>query len=311
MTVQLTIFADGIGRVKPLVVFKGKGLCIGTEEKKMWDTRVDVVFQDNAWVDERIFLWWMENAWKTCRSSIFDIRQKLLTLDMYKGQNTETIQNAWKKYRTTPVIIPAGCTSLIQPLDVSVNKSFKQYVEESSQQYYVEHTENWIEGKISAKERRILMTKWWGKPGIGSAKTVEILFNVALQNVALHYRMMDLGIVKSILKVYRTTMFPLQHYLPVPLVRPTSNLVLQSYYHRRSIVVTGFHAKGKTSLIQMTLQVIQIPTTHPKTPMIIWKICSLENTFSMYLASDRVICSGHDIYHVDTLTFGLSYILGL
>ena len=108
MTVQLTIFADGISRVKPLVVFRGNGLRITAAEKALWDHRVDVIFQDNAWVDESIFLWWMDNSWKMCRSSIFDTSQKLLTLDMYKGQNTETIQNNWKKYRTTPVIIPAG-----------------------------------------------------------------------------------------------------------------------------------------------------------------------------------------------------------
>lgn len=56
MTVQLTVFADGIGRVKPLVVFRGKGLRITAAEKKMLDHRVDVVFQENAWVDEGIFL---------------------------------------------------------------------------------------------------------------------------------------------------------------------------------------------------------------------------------------------------------------
>ena len=160
MTVQLTIFADGIGRVKPLIVFRGKGLRITATEKALWSNKVDVVFQENACMDENIFLWWMENAWKLCRSSIFDKSPKLLTLDMYKGQNTEVVQNAWQKYRTTPVVIPAGCTSLIQPLDVSVNKSFKQYLEDASQDHYLNNTESWVEGKVSAKERRILMTKW-------------------------------------------------------------------------------------------------------------------------------------------------------
>lgn len=162
MTVQLTVFADGISRVKPLVVFRGKGLRISAMERALWDNRVHVVFQDNAWVDEEIFIWWIENAWKFCRASIFDTSQKLITLDMHRGQNTDAVKEAWKRTRTTSAIIPAGCTSLIQPLDVSVNKSFKQYMEDASQEHYFEHTESWVEGKISAKERRILMSKWVG-----------------------------------------------------------------------------------------------------------------------------------------------------
>jgi hypothetical protein len=41
-TVQLTIFADGIKRVQPLVVFFGKGMRIPAKEKEQWDHRVTV-----------------------------------------------------------------------------------------------------------------------------------------------------------------------------------------------------------------------------------------------------------------------------
>lgn len=162
MTVQLTIFADGIARVKPLVVFRGKGLRITAAEKMLWDNRVQVVFQENAWVDEDIFIWWIQHAWKMCRSSVFDTSQKLITLDMHRAQNTEKVKDTFKHARTTPAIIPGGCTSLIQPLDVSINKSFKQYLEDASQEHFFENTDSWMEGKVSAKERRILMAKWVG-----------------------------------------------------------------------------------------------------------------------------------------------------
>ena len=49
-TVQLTVFGDGIPRVKPLVIFRGKGLRISKQEKTQWDKRVCVCFQQNAWV---------------------------------------------------------------------------------------------------------------------------------------------------------------------------------------------------------------------------------------------------------------------
>ena len=44
-TVQLTSFADGMSRVRPLVIFRGKGLRIKAEEKRKWGKRVKVVFQ--------------------------------------------------------------------------------------------------------------------------------------------------------------------------------------------------------------------------------------------------------------------------
>ena len=48
-TVQLTIFADGETRVKPLVLFRGKGKRITLVELARYDKRVIVKFQPNAW----------------------------------------------------------------------------------------------------------------------------------------------------------------------------------------------------------------------------------------------------------------------
>ena len=53
-TVQLTIFADGGCRVKPLLIFRGKGLRIPLRERVKYDKRVTVSFQSNAWCDENI-----------------------------------------------------------------------------------------------------------------------------------------------------------------------------------------------------------------------------------------------------------------
>ena len=43
-TVQLTIFADGVDRVLPTIIFEGKGLRITTKEKESCDKRVRVTF---------------------------------------------------------------------------------------------------------------------------------------------------------------------------------------------------------------------------------------------------------------------------
>ena len=47
-TVQLTIFADGESRVKPLIIFWGKGKQITFREKVHYDCRVHVAFQENS-----------------------------------------------------------------------------------------------------------------------------------------------------------------------------------------------------------------------------------------------------------------------
>ena len=51
-TIQLTIFADGVPRVKPLIVFRGKGVgqTILTEAQK-YDNRVIVKFKPTAYAN--------------------------------------------------------------------------------------------------------------------------------------------------------------------------------------------------------------------------------------------------------------------
>ena len=57
---QLTIFADGEPRVKPIVKFRGTGKNIEDVEKAAWDNRVHVKFQENAWCDESMMLDWVD-----------------------------------------------------------------------------------------------------------------------------------------------------------------------------------------------------------------------------------------------------------
>ena len=53
-SVQVTLFADGKARVKPLVIFKGQGRRIPFREKVRYDSRVRVTFQPKAWCDEAV-----------------------------------------------------------------------------------------------------------------------------------------------------------------------------------------------------------------------------------------------------------------
>ena len=63
-TVQLTVFADGKARVKPLLIFHGTGLRITAGEKRQYDGRVVVRFQENAWCDEEMMKFWIRSMWR-------------------------------------------------------------------------------------------------------------------------------------------------------------------------------------------------------------------------------------------------------
>ena len=63
-TVQLTLFADGVPRVEPFVIFKGTGKRISLREQLKYDRRVGVKFQEKAWCDEPCMKHWVRNHWK-------------------------------------------------------------------------------------------------------------------------------------------------------------------------------------------------------------------------------------------------------
>ena len=58
------IFADGAPRVTPSVIFRDKGLHIKAEEKRKWDNRVKVLFEKNAWYNEKMMREWTANEWQ-------------------------------------------------------------------------------------------------------------------------------------------------------------------------------------------------------------------------------------------------------
>jgi len=49
----------------------------------------------------------------------------MLVLDAFKGHLTYSVKNQLRKMKTEVVVIPGGMTSVLQPMDVSINKSFK------------------------------------------------------------------------------------------------------------------------------------------------------------------------------------------
>ena len=63
------------------------------------------------------------------------------------------------KEKTDLINIPPGCTSRLQPLDVAFNKPFKGIIRRLLEQQIDENPVNYTEWKITASQRRVLITK--------------------------------------------------------------------------------------------------------------------------------------------------------
>ena len=161
-TVQLTIFADGKPRVRPTIIFRGQGKRVSKTEKDAWDSRVCVMFQEKAWCDEAIMKAWIDREWSNTFTNPHDpcSSGKILVADVHTAQQTEALKTALLKYKTELVNVPPRCTSWVQPLDVSVNKPFKEEVKRHHEKHMSDNLQLYTESKLSAWQRCVLLTKW-------------------------------------------------------------------------------------------------------------------------------------------------------
>jgi hypothetical protein len=49
----------------------------------------------------------------------------MFVLDAFKGHLTDSVKNQLRKMKTELVVIPGGMTSVLQPMDISINKPFE------------------------------------------------------------------------------------------------------------------------------------------------------------------------------------------
>uniref|UniRef100_A0A8C4QJK3 HTH CENPB-type domain-containing protein n=1 Tax=Eptatretus burgeri TaxID=7764 RepID=A0A8C4QJK3_EPTBU len=118
-TVMLTCTADG-GKLPPYVVFKRKTL-----PKDKFPAGVIVRVQQKGWMDEGLVQDWVHMVWSSRRDGSLSRQRSMLVLDAFRCSKTDDIKALLHRTNTDLVIIPGGMTSLLQPLDVSINKPFK------------------------------------------------------------------------------------------------------------------------------------------------------------------------------------------
>lgn len=120
-TVMLACTADG-RKLPPFVIFKRK-----TMPKEAFPPGVVVRVNEKGYMDEVMMLEWIRVVWNRRPGALLRPRS-MLVLDAFRGHLTEGVKRVLCDGKTDLVIIPGGMTSTLQPLDVVLNKPFKDRV---------------------------------------------------------------------------------------------------------------------------------------------------------------------------------------
>ncbi|CAG9942603.1 unnamed protein product [Clonostachys rosea f. rosea IK726] len=153
-TLILYIFADGIQRLKPKVIFHGKPEGqIFENEGYLYSPDVTVEFNDTAYNNEELFRYWIANE----LAVILDGKEHMLVIDVASFHTTDDVLQDLRSRKITTALIPPGCTSLLQPLDTAVNKPFKQWLAEAAFTYVEQHDPDGTK-KWSVQDKRVMTT---------------------------------------------------------------------------------------------------------------------------------------------------------
>ena len=105
--------------LKPMVIFKGKP----ARSLKSVTKRSDVVIghQKKGWMDHAQMLTWIREVLVKHTKK----QHCLLEFDSFKAHLVDDALQALKRANASIVVLPGGCTSKAQPVDVSLNRPIK------------------------------------------------------------------------------------------------------------------------------------------------------------------------------------------
>ena len=151
VTVVLACCGDG-SKLKPMVIFKRK-----TVPKINNKHGVVVSSQEKGWMDTEQMKVWIDKVW---RWQFGGLRKSLLVYDAFEAHVTDRVKALFKRERTDLAVIPGGLTSILQPLDVSLNKPFKDGVRRQWMQWMAEGIHEFTATGRQKKASEELICSW-------------------------------------------------------------------------------------------------------------------------------------------------------
>jgi hypothetical protein len=106
-----------------MVTYKGtRHGCIATRELCDHPQELKYAMQPKAWFDETTMLDWVDEVLKPYVATAPVEIIPILFLDSFKVHLLGSVANAIQGLGGELEIIPPGCSSLVQPIDIGINK---------------------------------------------------------------------------------------------------------------------------------------------------------------------------------------------
>ena len=152
ITVVLTCAGDG-SKLRLMVIFKRKTL-----PKVANKHGVVIAAQENGWMDAERMKTWVEKVWRSRRGGLG--RRSLLVCDMFGAHVTKSVKTALTRENTNLAVIPGRLTSILWPLDVSLNKPFKDGVRKRWMEWMAEGIHEFTMSGRQKKPSEELILSW-------------------------------------------------------------------------------------------------------------------------------------------------------
>ena len=138
-TLVLCCMADGT-KLKPMVIFKRK-----TMPKEKFLSGVLVHVHEKWWMDEAGTKKWLDEVWGRRNGGLRN-EKSMLVWDCFSVHLVDSVKHRTKAHNTDMVVIPGCLTSVLQPLDVSLNKPMKSKIRDSYNDWMMNGEKTYTKG---------------------------------------------------------------------------------------------------------------------------------------------------------------------
>ena len=166
-TFAMTVTASG-KILKPLIIFKGtRNGRIVQREFPNYDNDMIYLCQANAWMDEDAMLEWVEQVLRPHIESAPPGVLPILFLDSYRCHMMASVVSKVQDLGVEVEHIPGGCTALCQPVDIGINKPFKNRLRNQWEEWMID--EGLTNGTTSPPTRENIVQ--WSRFAIANIST--------------------------------------------------------------------------------------------------------------------------------------------